>query len=83
MNCGVAADSIHIAWTVVLLQTHLLQGAVQLDEEEEKNVVQHLQEELIAVRLREAETIIHIKDLNNKISELQDVSTLVCEQFCR
>ena len=68
---------------MVLLQTHLLQGAVQLDEEEEKNVVQHLQEELIAVRLREAETIIHIKDLNNKISELQDVSTLVCEQFCR
>ncbi|XP_070176822.1 EVI5-like protein isoform X2 [Littorina saxatilis] len=55
-------------------RTNVIQGAVHLDEEEEKNMVQHLQEELIAVRLREAETIMQIKCLKTKIKELEDTN---------
>ena len=51
---------------------------MHLDAEEEKNMVQHLQEELIAVRLREAETISFIKELKTKIKELEDVSRCCC-----
>ena len=51
---------------------------MHLDAEEEKNMVQHLQEELIAVRLREAETITFIKELKTKIKELEDVSRRCC-----
>ena len=58
-------------------QTNVIQGAVHLDAEEEKNMVQHLQEELIAVRLREAETISFIKELKTKIKELEDVRLLL------
>ncbi|XP_076436734.1 EVI5-like protein isoform X2 [Babylonia areolata] len=55
-------------------RTNVIQDSVQLSGEEEKNMVQHLQEELIAVRLREAETITHIKELNTKIKELEDTN---------
>nr|KAG5706638.1 hypothetical protein BaRGS_005708 [Batillaria attramentaria] len=55
-------------------RTSIIQGAVRLDEAEEKNMIQHLQEELIAVRLREAETITHIKELKTKIKELEDTN---------
>ena len=36
-------------------------------------MVKHLQEELIAVRLREAETAGTIRELRQKIAELEDV----------
>ncbi|XP_076455006.1 EVI5-like protein isoform X2 [Babylonia areolata] len=55
-------------------RTNIIQGTVHLSEEEETHLVQHLQEELIAVRLREAETITHIKELNTKIGELEDTN---------
>lgn len=52
----------------------MMQGEVHLDAAEEQNLIQHLQEELIAVRLREAESVAHTKELRNKIRELEDVS---------
>lgn len=55
-------------------RTNIIQETVQLDDEEEHNMVQHLQEELIAVRLREAETITVIKELKTKIRELEDTN---------
>ncbi|KAL8625770.1 hypothetical protein ACOMHN_012362 [Nucella lapillus] len=55
-------------------RTNIIQGTVHLSEDEEKNMVQHLQEELIAVRLREADTITQIKELKTKIVELEDTN---------
>ena len=61
----------------------MIQGAVHFDEDEERNMVQHLQEELIAVRLREAETITFIKELKTKIRDLEDVrERLICHHLC-
>lgn len=57
-----------------MFQTSIIQGAATLDEAEGKNLVQHLQEELISVRLREAETVTYTKGLKTKIKELEDVS---------
>ncbi|XP_025111663.1 EVI5-like protein isoform X3 [Pomacea canaliculata] len=53
-------------------KTSMMQGEVHLDAAEEQNLIQHLQEELIAVRLREAESVAHTKELRNKIRELED-----------
>ncbi|RUS69406.1 hypothetical protein EGW08_022830, partial [Elysia chlorotica] len=55
-------------------RTRLIKETVHLDEAEEENMVKHLQEELIAVRLREAETAETIRELRLKISDLEDVS---------
>ena len=55
-------------------QTTIIEDAVHLDASEERNMVKHLQEELIAVRLREAETSGIIRELRQKIEDLEDVS---------
>ncbi|XP_012944946.2 uncharacterized protein LOC101846777 isoform X2 [Aplysia californica] len=55
-------------------RTCIIEDAVHLDESEERNMVKHLQEELIAVRLREAETAGIIRDMRQKISELEDTN---------
>ncbi|XP_059139869.1 EVI5-like protein isoform X2 [Physella acuta] len=55
-------------------RTRIIEDAVHLDEAEECNMVKYLQEELIAVRLREAETACTIKELKLKISDLEDTN---------
>ncbi|BFZ20670.1 hypothetical protein BsWGS_23709 [Bradybaena similaris] len=55
-------------------RTRIIQDAVHLDEAEERNMIKHLQEELIAVRLRESDTAITIKELKLKISDLEDTN---------
>ncbi|CAL1530523.1 unnamed protein product [Lymnaea stagnalis] len=55
-------------------RTRIIEDAVHLDEAEECNMVKYLQEELIAVRLREAETAGTMKELRLKISELEDTN---------
>ncbi|XP_055896566.1 EVI5-like protein isoform X4 [Biomphalaria glabrata] len=55
-------------------RTRIIEDAVHLDEAEECNMVKYLQEELIAVRLREAETAGTIKELRQKIVDLEDTN---------
>ncbi|GFR92204.1 ecotropic viral integration site 5 protein homolog [Elysia marginata] len=55
-------------------RTRLIKETVHLDDAEEENMVKHLQEELIAVRLREAETSGTIRELRQKIAELEDTN---------
>ena len=58
----------------VYFQTDSIHSASSLDEGEAHIMVQGLQEELISVRLREAENSTVLKNLHNKIQELQQVS---------
>ena len=60
-----------------------LRARIQELEEEQKNLrestpdhsVAHLQEELIAVRLREAEANLALKDLRHRVQELTQIWT--------
>ena len=56
-----------------LLQTDSINSANSLEEGEAQVVVQSLQEELIMVRLKEAENSAVVKNLRNKIEELEQV----------
>ncbi|XP_052789504.1 ecotropic viral integration site 5 ortholog-like isoform X2 [Mya arenaria] len=55
-------------------RTDSIHSASSLDEGEAQMVVQGLQEELITVRLREAENSTVVKNLRNKIEELQQIN---------
>ena len=57
----------------MLFQTDSINSANSLDEGEAQVVVQGLQEELIMVRLKEAENSATIKNLRNKIEDLEQV----------
>ena len=54
-------------------QTDSINSANSLDEGEAQVVVQSLQEELIMVRLKEAENSTQVKNLRNKIEDLEQV----------
>ncbi|XP_053380991.1 ecotropic viral integration site 5 ortholog-like isoform X3 [Mercenaria mercenaria] len=56
-------------------RTDSIHSASSLDEGEAQVVIQGLQEELIMVRLREAENSDTIKQLRNRIEELQQLNT--------
>ena len=60
-----------------LFQTDSINSANSLDEGEAQVVVQGLQEELIMVRLKEAENSATIKNLRNKIEDLEQVGFYV------
>lgn len=57
-------------------QTSSITSASSLDEDEAQTVIGHLQEELIALRLRDADTESMVKDLRTKIRELEEVQRL-------
>lgn len=57
-------------------QTSSITSASSLDEDEAQTVIGHLQEELIALRLRDADTESMVKDLRTKIRELEEVQHL-------
>lgn len=54
-------------------QTSSITSASSLDEDEAQTVIQHLQEELIALRLKDADTDSLVKELRTKIKELEEV----------
>ena len=54
-------------------QTSSITSASSLDEDEAQTVIQHLQEELIALRLKDADIDILVKELRTKIKELEEV----------
>lgn len=58
-------------------QTSSITSASSLDEDEAQTVIGHLQEELIALRLRDADTESMVKDLRTKIRELEEVQRLI------
>ena len=55
------------------VQTSSITSASSLDEDEAQTVIQHLQEELIALRLKDADIDILVKELRTKIKELEEV----------
>lgn len=56
-------------------RTDSIHSASTLDEAEASQVIQNLQEELIMVRLREADNCLLVKNLRTKISELEQMNT--------
>lgn len=61
----------------VWFQTSSITSASSLDEDEAQTVIGHLQEELIALRLRDADTESLVKELRTKIRELEEVQRLI------
>lgn len=55
-------------------RTSSITSASSLDEDEAQTVIGHLQEELIALRLRDADTESMVKDLRTKIRELEETN---------
>lgn len=64
----------------VWFQTSSITSASSLDEDEAQTVIGHLQEELIALRLRDADTESLVKELRTKIRELEEVQGLIMER---
>lgn len=64
----------------VWFQTSSITSASSLDEDEAQTVIGHLQEELIALRLRDADTESLVKELRTKIRELEEVQRLIMER---
>lgn len=64
----------------VWFQTSSITSASSLDEDEAQTVISHLQEELIALRLRDADTESLVKELRTKIRELEEVQLLIFER---
>lgn len=64
----------------VWFQTSSITSASSLDEDEAQTVIGHLQEELIALRLRDADTESLVKELRTKIRELEEVQRLIFER---
>ncbi|KAK6195334.1 hypothetical protein SNE40_000788 [Patella caerulea] len=58
-------------------RTCCYENAVNLSDDAATTLIQQLQEELIAVRLRESETNILIKELRVKISDLEDTNLML------
>nr|XP_011443847.2 ecotropic viral integration site 5 ortholog isoform X1 [Crassostrea gigas]XP_019927591.2 ecotropic viral integration site 5 ortholog isoform X1 [Crassostrea gigas]XP_034301949.1 ecotropic viral integration site 5 ortholog isoform X1 [Crassostrea gigas]XP_034301950.1 ecotropic viral integration site 5 ortholog isoform X1 [Crassostrea gigas] len=57
-----------------LVATSSITSASSLDEDEAQTVIGHLQEELIALRLRDADTESLVKELRTKIRELEETN---------
>ncbi|XP_048773670.2 ecotropic viral integration site 5 ortholog-like isoform X9 [Ostrea edulis] len=57
-----------------LVVTSSITSASSLDEDEAQTVIQHLQEELIALRLKDADTDSLVKELRTKIKELEETN---------
>ncbi|XP_062594770.1 ecotropic viral integration site 5 ortholog-like isoform X2 [Saccostrea cucullata] len=55
-------------------RTSSITSASSLDEDEAQNVITHLQEEVIALRLKDADTESLVKELRTKIKELEDTN---------
>ncbi|XP_022323904.1 EVI5-like protein isoform X1 [Crassostrea virginica] len=55
-------------------RTSSITSASSLDEDEAQTVIQHLQEELIALRLKDADIDILVKELRTKIKELEETN---------
>ncbi|XP_056012324.1 ecotropic viral integration site 5 ortholog-like isoform X4 [Ostrea edulis] len=55
-------------------RTSSITSASSLDEDEAQTVIQHLQEELIALRLKDADTDSLVKELRTKIKELEETN---------
>lgn len=55
-------------------RTSSITSASSLDEDEAQTVIGHLQEELIALRLRDADTESLVKELRTKIRELEETN---------
>lgn len=71
----------HIIVILTSLQTDSINSASSLDDGEAQVVIQSLQEELIMVRLREAENSATIKQLRNKIDELEQVQGFCLQEY--
>ncbi|CAG2238652.1 EVI5 [Mytilus edulis] len=54
--------------------TSSINSASALDDEEAQTVIQNLQEELIVIRLKDADTDSLVKELRSKIKELEDTN---------
>lgn len=70
MSISCVRYSMCLSFTV---QTSSITSASSLDEDEAQTVIQHLQEELIALRLKDADIDILVKELRTKIKELEEV----------
>ena len=64
------------------VQTSSITSASSLDEDEAQTVIQHLQEELIALRLKDADIDILVKELRTKIKELEEVIKKEIKLYC-
>ena len=64
------------------VQTSSITSASSLDEDEAQTVIQHLQEELIALRLKDADIDILVKELRTKIKELEEVIKKERKLYC-
>lgn len=56
-----------------IFQTSSISEASSLEEGEAQTVIQSLQEELISLRLKDADVDSFVKELRSKIKDLEDV----------